>query len=392
MEVVGYHDLDGRPGFKMGLQVVGDRWYLYLAHLWHRGWSVLDITKPEAPQLVRSIDGPSNTWTIQVQVAGGRMITSIEKIDSGWGDDPTAPFEEGFIVWDVSAPTDPVSIGRFRTGGNGTHRNFFDGGRYIHLASAASGFDGHIYEIVELDDAGSATRVGRWWVSGQWREGGEAGVPEGTSLHAPYVVGDRAYLAYGAAGLVILDVSDPSTPRLVARVELAPPFNPVIAAHSAVPLPGRGLVLVNSEAIEDECDEPLCFAGVIDVASEASPRVISMFPLPVPPPGAPFRNFCERGGRFGPHNLHQPQGNPYLLDRPDLALLTYFNAGLRVIDVSDPRLPREIASFVPPDPLIRRGVLPSRLVAQSEDVLADARGYIYVTDKNHGLHVLRLAD
>ena len=80
-----------RPGFKMGLQVVGDRWYLYLAHLWHRGWSVLDITKPEAPQLVRSIDGPSNTWTIQVQVAGGRMITSLEKIDSGWGDDPTAP-------------------------------------------------------------------------------------------------------------------------------------------------------------------------------------------------------------------------------------------------------------------------------------------------------------
>ena len=376
----------------MGLQVVGDRWYLYLAHLWHRGWSVLDITEPEAPQLVRSIDGPSNTWTIQVQVAGGRMITSLEKIDSGWGDDPTAPFEEGFIVWDVSAPTDPVPIGRFRTGGNGTHRNFFDGGRYVHLASAANGFDGHIYEIVELDDAGSATRVGRWWVSGQWREGGEAGVPEGTSLHAPYVVGDRAYLAYGAAGLVILDVSDPSTPRLVARMELAPPFNPVIAAHSAVPLPGRGLVLVNSEAIEEECDEPLCFAGVIDVASEASPRVLSMFPLPVPPPGAPFRNFCERGGRFGPHNLHQPQGNPHLLDRPDLALLTYFNAGLRVIDVSDPRLPREIASFVPPDPLIRRGVLPSRLVAQSEDVLADARGYMYVTDKNHGLHVLRLAD
>src|SRR5207244_13108397 len=107
---------------------------------------------------------------------------------------------------------------------------------------------------------------------------------------------------------------------------------------------------------------------------------------------APFRNFCEQGGRFGPHNLHQPQGNPYLLDRPDLALLTYFNAGLRVIDVSDPRLPREIASFVPPDPLIRRGVLPSRLVAQSEDVLADARGYIYVTDKNNGLHVLRLVD
>jgi hypothetical protein len=391
LEIVGYHDLDGRPGFKMGLQVVGERWYLYLGHLWHRGWSVLDVTDPRSPSLVGSIDGPSNTWTIQVQVAGGRMITSLEKIDAGWGDDPDQPFEEGFILWDVGQPADPEPIGRFRTGGNGTHRNFFDGGRYVHLASAARGFQGHIYEIVDLGDPVSPVRVGRWWVRGQWREGGEPGVPEGTSLHAPYVAGDRAYLAYGAAGLVILDIGDPTAPRPVGRLDLAPPFNPVIAAHTAVPLPDRGLVLVNSEAIEEECDEPLCFAGVVDVARESAPRILSMFPIPSPPAGAPFRNFCERGGRFGPHNLHQAQGSPFLLDRPDLALLTYFNAGLRIIDVSDPRLPREIASFVPPDPTIRRGVLPSRLVAQSEDVLADARGFIYVTDKNHGLHVLRLS-
>jgi hypothetical protein len=36
-------------------------------------------------------------------------------------------------------------------------------------------------------------------------------------------------------------------------------------------------------------------------------------------------------------------------------------------------------------------VLPRTLVAQSEDVLVDRRGYIYLTDKNHGLYVLRLA-
>ena len=70
--------------------------------------------------------------------------------------------------------------------------------------------------------------------------------------------------------------------------------------------------------------------------------------------------------------------------------LTYFNAGLRVIDVSDPRLPREVASFVPPDPVKRRGILPRTLVAQTEDVLVDARGFVYVTDKNHGVHILRV--
>jgi hypothetical protein len=27
--------------------------------------------------------------------------------------------------------------------------------------------------------------------------------------------------------------------------------------------------------------------------------------LPVPPKGAPYKNFCEKGGRFGPHNVNQ---------------------------------------------------------------------------------------
>jgi hypothetical protein len=389
LEVVGYHDLEGRPGFKMAMHERSGRWFLYLGQLWHRGWSIVDVTDPSQPSLIRSIDGPANTWTIQVQVAGDRMITSLEKIDDGWGDDPGSPFEEGLLVWDLGDPTAPTVIGRYRTGGNGTHRNFYDGGRYVHVAAAAAGFDGHIYEIVDIADPTDPRRVGRWWIPGQWRDGGERGVPVGTSLHAPYVIGDRAYLAYGACGLVILDVGDLSAPRLVSRLDFAPPFNPVIAVHTAVPLPDRGLAAVNSEAIEEDCDEPLGFAGLVDVSDEAAPRVVSMFPVPAPPPEAPFRNFCEHGGRFGPHNLHQAQGQPSLESRTDRVYLTYFNAGLRVIDIADPRLPREVGSFVPPDPVERRGVLPRTLVAQSEDVVVDSRGFIYVTDKNHGLHILR---
>jgi hypothetical protein len=392
LEIVAYHDLGGRPGFKMGIHEIGGRWFLYLGHLWHRGWSVLEVTDPARPQLVRFLPGPANTWTIQMQVAGGRMVTALEKIDTGWGEDPDAPFEEGFLVWSLDDPADPRVLGRHRTGGAGSHRNFYDGGRYVHASVVPPGFDGHIYEIVDLDDPTAPHGVGRWWVPGQWRDGGERGVPVGTSLHAPYVVGDRAWLAYGAAGLVCLDVGDVSAPSLVSRLDFWPPFNPVIAIHSAVALPGRRLVAANSEAIAEECDEPLNFAGLVDVAAESAPRVVSAFPLPTPPPGAAYRNFCERGGRFGPHNLHQFQGHPALLDRDDLIFLTWFAGGLRVVDIADPRQPREVAAFVPPDPLVRRGVLPSgRLAAQSEDVLVDARGIVYLTDKNHGLYLLRLA-
>jgi hypothetical protein len=256
--------------------------------------------------------------------------------------------------------------------------------------SVPPGFQGHIYENVDPSDPARPRQVGGWWLEGQFLDGGESGLPEGTSLHAPFVSGDLAYLAYGAAGLVILDIADPSAPRLLSHLPIAPPFNPVIAAHTAVPLPERGLLLLNSEAIEEGCDEPLCFAVLVDISDPASPRLLSSFPVPRPPAGADYANFCERGGRFG-HNVHQGQGNPAPLQTNDLVFLTWFNGGLRVYDIRDPRLPCEIASFLPPDPLERRGVLPKTLVVQTEDVVVDARGYIYVTDKNHGLYALRLA-
>jgi hypothetical protein len=391
VEVVGYSDLGGRPGFKLAMQEVGGRWFLYLGHLWHRGWSIVDVTDPAAPVLVRFLPGPANTRTAQIQVADGRMVTGLERMDPGWGGDPDAPNDEGVLIWDVHDPVAPVRQGQFRTGGTGTHRNSYHGGRYVHLASHLPGYTSHIYQAIDIEDPENPKEVARWWLPGQWRDGGER--PEAPAhlwLHGgAHVEGDRAYLPYSSGGLVILDIGDIHAPRLVSRLAFSPPFLPFIGVHTAVPLPSRRLVVVNSEAIEEGCREPANFAGLVDVSDEAAPRLVSLFPLPAPPPGAPYRNFCEKGGRFGPHNQHQPQRQPALMRRDDLVYLTYFNAGLRIVDISDPRLPREVGSFVPPDPEQRKGLLPKTLVAQSEDVLVDARGYIYVTDKNHGLYVLR---
>ena len=111
--------------------------------------------------------------------------------------------------------------------------------------------------------------------------------------------------------------------------------------------------------------------------------------MPEPPPGYSHKSFCERGGRFGPHNQHHPQGLDCLEQREDRVYLTYFNAGLRVYDISEPVHPREIAHYIPADPTKRLGMLPRTLVTQSEDVIVDRRGVVYVTDKNHGLHILR---
>ena len=68
-ELVSYHDLEGKPAFKLAMQVVGDRWYLHLSQFWQRLFSIYEVTDPGAPRKVAEIPGPPNTWTLQVQVA-----------------------------------------------------------------------------------------------------------------------------------------------------------------------------------------------------------------------------------------------------------------------------------------------------------------------------------
>jgi hypothetical protein len=110
----------------------------------------------------------------------------------------------------------------------------------------------------------------------------------------------------------------------------------------------------------------------------------------VPPKDAPYTDFCDKGGRFGPHNTNQEQHLRDVEKQGDLIYLTYFNAGLRIFDIQDPRLPKEVGWFIPPTPTKRIGPMPrTTLVNQTEDVLVDTRGNIYITDKQWGLFVLR---
>lgn len=388
IEVLGYHDLGGRPAFKLAMQELNGRWYLYLGHLWHRGWSILDVTDPTAPQYVAFIPGPENTWTIQIQVAEGKMITALERIAPGWGGVEGQPFAEGFLIWDVSDPEKPVQLGHFKTESTGTHRNSYDGGSLVHAAAGAPGLDGKIYRIVDISDPAKPREVSRFWLPEQQAAKGGGKF----SLHGPaHIEGDRAYLSYGDGGALILDVSDISRPKPVSQL-LFRGLCSRQGIHTYLPLRNRKLALVNDEAIAESGDEPLNLAGIVDLSDETAPRLIALFPQPVPPPESGLKNFFEKGGRFGPHNQHHPNHQACLEDRDDVAYLTYFNAGLRVYDLRDARAPKEIAYFIPADPKVRIGTKPGRLVTQVEDVLVDRRGCIYISEKNQGIAILRLKE
>jgi hypothetical protein len=389
IEALSYHDLRGRPGFKLALHQAGSRLFLYVAHLWHSGWSVLDVTDPLAPKQVGSWSGPPNTWTLQVTIRDGLMATSMERIQSGWGGNGEEPFDEGVILWDLSDPVAPSRRGTFRTSHHGTHRNLFDSSGLLHLSARMTGYNGAIHVMVDVSDPDAPREVGRFHMHGQHASNGERSSRDWLDLHGPAVrQGNLAYLPYSSAGLVILDIASPDKPVMVGNLEVHPPLGSGIAVHTVLPVPGRqGMVIINSEALAERCDESVGYAAVVDVSDPRKPKIISLFPTPVPPPGADYSSFCERGGRFGPHNQHMTTGDPVLFDGHGVCFLTYFNAGLRVYDVRDPYLVREVAYLIPNDPPKRYGPLPTDLVVQVEDVLVDSRGIVYFTEKNSGLYI-----
>ncbi len=387
-EVVGYHDLEGHSGFKLALHVQDGHWYLYTGLLWDRGWAVLDVTDPTSPQLCRVLEGPVGTWTIQVQAADGLLVTGLEKPVPGWGVDDGLPYSEGAFFWDLTAdPAAPQRLGEWNTGATGTHRNFYAGGRYAFMTATKPGYVGHGLAIVDVSNPSNPQDVSFWAWPDQTDDAGQ-GVHQ-AYLHGPaYVQGDRAYLSYGRIGLVILDVSDVTAPRLVSRLSFGDLGN-WLGCHSAVPVAGRDLLVVNSEAIEEGAGDPLNYAFLVDISDEKVPRIVSSLPMPSPAKHLSYSNYYAKGGRFGPHNQHHDQGNPAHFTLRDHVLMTWFNAGLRIYDISDPLQPVETGCFVPANPVERRGPLPTSLVTQLEDVIVDARGYVYCTDKNNGLLVLR---
>lgn len=420
VEVAGYCDMQNRPAFKMSIREVQSRWYLYTGHFWHHGWSIVDVSDPKNPHVERFIEGPKNTSTLQVTLFGDTMLTALEKILPGFGGHEDASFEEGVLIWDISDPLSPRKLSHWKTGGTGTHRNLYAGGRYAHLAANMAGFKGNIYVILDIADRENPREVGRWWVPGQ-KDGETLSLPRGSeklitskkyrlqtvatcgcigfcarpgtdgiSLHGPpYPIGNIVYVPYGAAGMIVLNISDPSEIKEIGRLNFSPPFHSPFGVHTALPIPERKIAFVNSEDISYG-QGPAHHASIVDVSDPTDPWLLSVLPEPIPPPNAPYKDFYGRGGWCGPHNINHNQYHPDVEKQGDLFYIAHFNAGLRIYDVSNERLPIEVGYFIPPEPRRRFGQMPEgKLVLQTEDVVVDRRGYIYISDKNQGIWILR---
>jgi hypothetical protein len=272
---------------------------------------------------------------------------------------------------------------------------WFVDGEYVHMASGAADFkprnpkDDQFYRIVDVRDPSRPAEVGRWWLPGT-RDGDDAPPPPrlpekfdlGMRAHNTNVFPqrpDRAYVGYIDGGLAVLDIVDKSRPKLVTRWNPSPPFNGF--THTVLPLFSRDLWIVSDECVMDGGADWPKLVWVIDARAETNPVPIATFPMP------PYDAFAKRGGRFGAHNLHEnlPVSTSWRSD--DIVIGSFFNAGVRAFDVSNPYQPQEIAYFVPGAPKLS----PVGAI-QLNDVYVDDRGIVFTVDRfAGGLYVLELA-
>jgi hypothetical protein len=285
----------------------------------------------------------------------------------------------GLRSYDVTDPAEPVLLQEFSTGekGSGTHMNFYDGGRYAFLDC---GWDDQLRQesserpysnalmIVDMSDPARIKEVSRWWVPGQlmqeeaeYRKYPFAGDQSSwTGNHGACTVpiriedgGTVGYGGWGIFGMYVHDLTDITKPKVFGKVAHllenmgGIPFHtcyPVLAdaAHPQL----ENTVIGVFEALEADCREPFHTSYVVDVADRTNPRIVGLFPRPMPAPGAPYADFCQARGRFSAHNV-QSWIAPGRM-RPELVAMSYFSAGIRIYDISNRSEPKEVAYFVPP--------------------------------------------
>jgi hypothetical protein len=364
LRVLAQHDLGG---YGDGMQVFREGDTLYVGHMGTSGMgtSILDVADPARPVLVTQWPAPPGTHNHKVQVADGLLLVNHEKFP--YRAAAGAPFSAGLAVYRLDDPVKPEQVAFWPSGGRGVHRIVWTGGRYAHMSAIPDHFRDRIWVVVDLADPQQPVEAGRWWWPGQ-RDDEHPHWPQSDrhAAHHALLDGDRAYLGYDDAGMVVLDVSDITHPRQVGHLQWAGG-----STHTCLPLPGRKLVVVTDEQVADGPHAPQRAIRVVDV-SGASPQVMAVCPHP--------DGFDDLPLRFGAHNLHENRAGSYRSER--LVFATYFSAGVRVYDLADAGHPVEVAHWVPEAP-------PGQPVAQINDLFVDDGGLIWATDRiSGGLYVL----
>lgn len=396
VKFISHSDQGGRSD---GVQIMVHRGYAYIGNSFSMGITVMDVRDPKHPKAVNFIPCPPNTRPIHLQTHDDlllatnlpsvwtmQVLTEQEYFAGSPADklrDRAGDFTAGLRVYDISRPDQPREIAFMPMEGIGPHRIWYVGGRYAYVSAHFAEFTDHILAVVDVSDPTRPFVAGKWWLPGMWRGGGESPTwrkGRRYALHHALVAGNLAYGAWRDGGLAVLDVGEPTRPKLLAHRNWDPPFGG--GTHSPLPLPDRNLLVVADEANFADCSQGLRHIWIFDVREPGNPVSIATCPTPSE------ADYCAKGGNFGPHNLHENRPGSFQSSR--LIFATYYNAGVRIFDIDNPFQPREVGYYVPPKPKRMMDPRPNRpQVIQSCDCYVDPNGVMYVTDTNAGLNILQ---
>jgi hypothetical protein len=381
LELVGAYDPD-TPGLNASVVALDGAAYLGSwgseSHCDAPGVRVVDVRDPAAPRLEAVTAVYPGTTAEHLAVlhhqsatfSGNLLLAGIQRCAAAPGD------EGGLALWDVSNPADPHELAFFGVGirPRGVHE--FTVGRggdrllaYLAVPNSELLNGPGDLRIVDVTDPRRPFEVADW---GARRD---AGLPIGLGsscapecrgaqpralLHSVALSTDQrtAYLSYWDLGMLILDVSDPAAPHLLGRFAESPLADG--NTHSVAIADGN-IAMVADETFAP----PWGRLRMVDVNDPTAPVQIGTWQTPNSAADKP-------DGIEEWYSIH----NPYVDPRdPRRAVIAWYSDGVRLLDISNPRAPVDVDSWVPP----REALVWS--VAFLDDL-------ILVGDVHHGLYIL----
>lgn len=308
------------------------------------GVRIVDVSKRASPSFVGAvavIPGTSQEDVVVTRINtsffhGDLLVTGIQTC---FGD-----VSGGIDIWDVTNPRSPEHLAFWpvssvlpsQGGANGVHELYlFQRGDHAYVTAAVpfseffpSGGGGD-FRLVDVTDPRNPVQVGDW---GAFNDGGLA--PEtGQDFYGHSATVDRtgrtAIVSYWDAGAIFLDISDPTRPTFIGRTVY--PAGSDGNTHSIWLARGGNLLLTADEDFNPASGGTWGFLRLWNVRNPAAPSPV---------------------GQFGTANALTPNfnccfsiHNPFV--RGSTAYLSWYSEGIRVVDISQPSAPREIASFIP---------------------------------------------
>jgi hypothetical protein len=362
-EMVGHFDPGG--GFAAGLAVHGDIAYM---GTWGRptvcpasGVRLINVEDPAQPTLVATVadvaefpgSSTDSIWVGSVETqsfSGDLAVVAVRLCDTSernrWRDD-----FRGLAIYDVTNPEEPVLLstvhsGERTQGANEVTAAVRPDGSLVIAATVMQSLlhtDGLLgdFRLIDATDPRHPLPISDWDVRRDLPlQPDETAEPTDLHVHSVWLATDgmTAWLAAWDAGLVMLDLATAETPVVVAHVPGADGSEG--NAHTVTFDPESGLLIRNDEDLSPFAGEsvPAGWGGQT-LYDATDPDHVTSVATYLSSGANESNEELDYSGYFSAHEVQVVDGVEYV---------SWYSDGLRMIDLSDPSQPTEVAFFVPP--------------------------------------------